>query len=354
MTDANGAAGSLAAALADLQTQLPHVAKDATNPHFKSRYATLDAISAALLPLLGKLGLSFSAKPTLHDGAFVLAYVLRHAPSGESDAGWYPLPTGNPQQIGSAITYARRYALCAVTGLAPDDDDDGNEASSGAGKRAPVAAAGRGLTPTQQRAERQRRTAEEKAVAQARSQDRPMDRGSLPDEDNKWQDTAPRPASPEQKNAIKARLRDTGRSAPDMSGLSYLEAARMITDLAAAPASTGQDTAPEDRPGSVTPGQHKALEALLGQFYGLDSKDRDGRHQAVQQLLSLDAAPASLNDLSYNQAKAARDKIVAVMAEREREAKRAAAGPVRIEYGPGGTLVGNIEPPGGYPEDWPG
>jgi hypothetical protein len=55
---------------------------------------------------------------------FVLAYKLLHV-SGESVAGEYPLPTGGtPQALGSAITYGRRYALCAVTGLAPEDDDD--------------------------------------------------------------------------------------------------------------------------------------------------------------------------------------------------------------------------------------
>src|SRR5690606_31859835 len=80
-----------------------------------------------VLPLLGKHGLSFSARPTLDEaGRFVLAYSLRHE-SGDSEDGAYPLPTtGTPQQVGSAITYARRYALCAVTGVAADEDDDGN------------------------------------------------------------------------------------------------------------------------------------------------------------------------------------------------------------------------------------
>jgi hypothetical protein len=61
--------------------------------------------------------------PTVSEGKFVLAYELRHT-SGEQIDGLWPLPDrGTPQEIGSAITYARRYSLCAVTGVAPADDD---------------------------------------------------------------------------------------------------------------------------------------------------------------------------------------------------------------------------------------
>ena len=85
-------------------------------------------VTAAVMPLLAKNGLSFSAKPTLdEDGRFVLAYSLRHT-SGESDGGVYPLPSGNPQQVGSALTYARRYILSAIVGVAAEEDDDGRAA----------------------------------------------------------------------------------------------------------------------------------------------------------------------------------------------------------------------------------
>jgi hypothetical protein len=111
---------TLAEALAALQARLPRVAKTADAQHGK--YADLAVMSEALLPVLASLGLSFSGKPTLLGDKFVLHYILRHT-SGESDEGFYPLPaTGSPQQIGGAITYARRYVLCAVTGLAPRDD----------------------------------------------------------------------------------------------------------------------------------------------------------------------------------------------------------------------------------------
>lgn len=118
----------LFAALAKLQAELPKVGKNATAQYGK--YADLADVSAVVLPLLGKYGLAFTARPTMHEGSFVLAYSLVHV-SGEREDGFYPLPAnGNSQQLGSAITYARRYSLCAVTGVAPDEDDDGAAAVS--------------------------------------------------------------------------------------------------------------------------------------------------------------------------------------------------------------------------------
>jgi hypothetical protein len=127
---------SLAAALALLQTQLPPIAK--TSKAQYGNYADLADVSKDLLPVMGNLGLSFSARPTWvqrDDGSreFVLAYKLRHV-SGESDEGEYPLVAAdkqvNHQQLGGAITYGRRYALCAITGAVADDDDDGQQAAA--------------------------------------------------------------------------------------------------------------------------------------------------------------------------------------------------------------------------------
>jgi hypothetical protein len=123
---------TLASALAELQTKLPHVAKGETANAgtYSYSYAGLGRVSKDLLPVMGALGLSFSCKPTINaDGKFVLAYKLRHA-GGEEDAGEWPLPNGSPQQIGSALTYGRRYTLLAITGLAPDEDDDDGKAAA--------------------------------------------------------------------------------------------------------------------------------------------------------------------------------------------------------------------------------
>lgn len=124
----------LATALAAFQAALPSVHKGASGQvqgRKDYKYADLADINGVVLPLLGKHGLSFSAKPTLNAaGRFVLAYTLRHS-SGEQDTGEYPLPEDvTPQQMGSAQTYARRYAIQAMTGVAPDEDDDGRGVSA--------------------------------------------------------------------------------------------------------------------------------------------------------------------------------------------------------------------------------
>lgn len=122
---------SLVSALAKVQKALPEVKKDQTG-QFDAKYATLAAITKKTLKLLGENGLAWMTFPTiLDDGRFVLYYKLAHT-SGDTEEGWYPLPNGTPQQIGSAITYARRYSLCSVVGIAPEDDpgdDDGQQAS---------------------------------------------------------------------------------------------------------------------------------------------------------------------------------------------------------------------------------
>jgi hypothetical protein len=122
---------TLTAALAAVQADLPVVGKDqkatvkSDKGSYTYKYANLASVSAAILPLLSKHGLAWTTLPTFDDaGRFVLRYELRHI-AGESLTGSYPLPnTARPQEMGSAITYARRYALCAATGVAPEEDDD--------------------------------------------------------------------------------------------------------------------------------------------------------------------------------------------------------------------------------------
>ena len=124
---------TLNAALVAVQAELPSIGKghEANAGSYSYRYASLTDVTEALFPLLAANGLLFTAMPTFMDtGAFVLRFELRHV-KGESITGHWPLPTtGTPQQQGSAVSYARRYALLAVTGAAPDDDDDGAAAST--------------------------------------------------------------------------------------------------------------------------------------------------------------------------------------------------------------------------------
>ena len=126
-------AAAFAGALANLQSDLPHIAKanTADTGSYSYDYADLTDITEAVFPKLAENGLSFICKPTIReDGAFVLRYALKHT-EGHEETGDYPLPAnGSPQQIGSAISYGRRYCLCAVTGIAPGgDDDDGAKAA---------------------------------------------------------------------------------------------------------------------------------------------------------------------------------------------------------------------------------
>lgn len=128
---------SLAEALAAFQANLPKVAKDKTGTvrsdkgTYQWSYADLANVSEVALPLLARYGLAWSTMPTLDGERFVLRYHLMHGPSGESISGLYPLPSGgSPQAMGSAISYARRYALCAVTGIAADKDDDAQAAEA--------------------------------------------------------------------------------------------------------------------------------------------------------------------------------------------------------------------------------
>lgn len=128
---------TLAEALAVVQADIPEVKKAEEGEvkkdgvlQYKYSYADLAAVTKAILPKLGAVGLSWVTMPTMVDGKFMLVYRLMHA-SGESLEGMYPLPTGaSAQATGSAITYARRYCLCSVTGIAPGDDDDAAEAQA--------------------------------------------------------------------------------------------------------------------------------------------------------------------------------------------------------------------------------
>jgi hypothetical protein len=121
---------TIAEALSAAQAELTDPVKDSVNPHFKSRYSSLNTILKTVRPVLAKHGIAHSQTTDIVDGQFVL--VTRLLWRDEEIVGRYPIqPTKNdPQGQGSAITYARRYALQAIVGVAADDDDDGNAASA--------------------------------------------------------------------------------------------------------------------------------------------------------------------------------------------------------------------------------
>lgn len=122
----------LAAALMVFQSEVKDPARDGENPHFRSKYVQIDGLLAAVRPILAQHGLSV-VQSTGGDGQNVTITTMILHTSGEwlkTDALTLRAQQATPQGAGSAITYGRRYSLSAALGVAWDDDDDGNAAST--------------------------------------------------------------------------------------------------------------------------------------------------------------------------------------------------------------------------------
>ena len=119
----------LFSALAKAQGMMSPATKDSVNPHFKSAYADLDSVMSALRLPLSSNGLAIFHSATT-DGAQVTVRTFLAHSSGQfiSFSLTATAKSSDPQAIGSAITYLRRYGAMAITGLAPSDDD-GNAAT---------------------------------------------------------------------------------------------------------------------------------------------------------------------------------------------------------------------------------
>lgn len=127
---------TLNSALLEAQGELPKLHRGSKNPHYGNTYVSLDAILEAVLPVLNEHGLVVSQMPTYIEAngsgpAPALRTRITHAESGEcvEDTMLLLAQKDDPQAQGSAITYARRYALMAMLGLVADEDDDGNRAA---------------------------------------------------------------------------------------------------------------------------------------------------------------------------------------------------------------------------------
>lgn len=118
----------LMAARADIQP----IIKSGTNPHFKSKYATLEGVIEAVTEPLEKHGFLLMHRTIQNEHGKSITTELLHT-SGESFATAIPLVLGknDMQGLGSAITYARRYGIMSLLNL-PAEDDDGNQAARGA------------------------------------------------------------------------------------------------------------------------------------------------------------------------------------------------------------------------------
>lgn len=185
---------NLADALALFQSRYPTVTKgsegeikgvDKNGNPFKYRYnyANLADMSEVCLPLLGECGLAWSCLPTTTSESptgFGLRYALLFGATGEERGGVWPLPDPirtSAHAMGSATTYAKRYAFSAATGVAPaEDDDDAREAQAAHKRREAredderAAARQRPAQPAQQATQPQPPTPEGNAAAAAKGE----------------------------------------------------------------------------------------------------------------------------------------------------------------------------------------
>lgn len=121
----------LAEALAAFQAEFKNPPKTKVNPFFNSKYVDLGDALDVIRKGLSEKGLSFIQLTSAGEDRVVLHTRLLHV-TGQWIEGTYPVTKlAKAQDMGSALTYARRYALFALVGIAGEDDDDGNAATHG-------------------------------------------------------------------------------------------------------------------------------------------------------------------------------------------------------------------------------
>jgi len=119
----------IAEALSLFQGVMRAVEQDKTNPFFNSKYSDLSAVWIAIRPHLTKNGLSVIQDASTLEGGVAISTRLLHSSGQWIECGpvHFPATKKDAHGTGSAITYARRYSLCATLGIiGGDEDDDGN------------------------------------------------------------------------------------------------------------------------------------------------------------------------------------------------------------------------------------
>lgn len=118
-------------ALAAAQSEMEQVVKGSVNPAFKSRYAALDDVVQVVRPALNKHGIAYFHQIITDERGSVMRTVLFHGISETQVHCDVPLivDRNNMQGFKSATTYAKRIGVESLTGIAPQDDDDGNAAA---------------------------------------------------------------------------------------------------------------------------------------------------------------------------------------------------------------------------------
>jgi len=119
------------AALVKAQAEMPTAPKHGNNPHFRSKYATLQSIAETAKPVLKKHGLAITQTfEVACDGISIVTTLVHESGQYISGSLYLKAQKNDPQGYGSAITYGRRYAMAAILGMVADEDDDANAAST--------------------------------------------------------------------------------------------------------------------------------------------------------------------------------------------------------------------------------
>ncbi len=133
---------ALCAAQAEIKN--PPKEKDADTGAYQYKYADISDVLETVLPVLSAHGIAVCQAPKIVNDQMILITTLTHGASDTNVSCEYPVASANNnhQKLGGALTYARRYALCALVGVAPAQDLDGQDAAkSGDGDRQKMSAA---------------------------------------------------------------------------------------------------------------------------------------------------------------------------------------------------------------------
>ena len=122
---------TLIESLVKAQSEMTHAAFDQTNPHFKSKFASLKSVIDAIKPALNANGIFFmQVSHPLDNGVGIETIFCKADEKLSTGVVMVPVDKANAQGLGSALTYAKRYSLAMACGIAADVDDDGNGAAA--------------------------------------------------------------------------------------------------------------------------------------------------------------------------------------------------------------------------------
>lgn len=126
---ATSTSDNIQTALIAAQVNFGPLEKDADNPYFKSKYLSLGALLNAVRPALSDAGILITSSYVLLTQGWVVETILHHAPSGTQLTSQFPvIDVSNSQKVGASGTFAMRYNLLQLLGIAAADDD-GNSAA---------------------------------------------------------------------------------------------------------------------------------------------------------------------------------------------------------------------------------